>query len=659
MSGESTTRFAHLLQPIRDLSKVWKIEIAEELEKYIEEVAELLVTNPEDGVTQLNFAEAALLIQGSTAIYSRKVELLYQLVYQALDLLVLDKSKDGKHKSKTVQSGLWAPIPETDELLTIDHLIKEGRHIVLDHNAPEQRQATQRRVPLFLMPRDQEDRRKHEFRISACTVHHSGCYLLQESDARLLDEMMGTVEEEIENEPCDAPLVPAPPKEVQELDDRLQELLREMPPEAPPPEEEPEEEASTPTGKKEGEADKSTPMKAKTPGTRCLVSAGKAQGILSANDPWSFLDEHETAGTDVPLVVGKTSKRVNAKKLLMTAEGLPDTNTCEPGNSVDDSDFQGVAPMLAAGHPVESLFVAVAGQMKAAGSRYETQRAGFGVSWLEFEDLFVQAASKRKLLKASVKKVEVEAAPKTPTASDDEGAGSDAEMPQDRFATPMKGATPFKGDMGMTPLGIAPTEEQLRREEQRKEVARLETMIQDAQGKYEATIRNHLHSMQKDGAESIDSKFPQLYANVRRWQDQLEPVLKEFESRPEFNIHEYSTKFLDKMTNIPQSSETQEGDDRMIKFSRLVFGQPRWEICRRFLTCLILTNQGNTDIVASTAQDRLNEFSIKLLKAERKMISLDSAEDDMEKVVPAPGRGKKKAASSDAVPAGNKKQKIA
>merc|ERR1719384_535633 len=103
--------------------------------------------------------------------------------------------------------------------------------------------------------------------------------------------------------------------------------------------------------------------------------------------------------------------------------------------------------------------------------------------------------------------------------------------------------------VGMTPLPDQPTEEQLRKEEQRKEVAMLESMIEDAQVKYEATIRQHLQAMQKDGEEGARG-FPQLYANVKRWQDQLEPVLKEFESRPDFNIHEYSQKFLTKITSI-------------------------------------------------------------------------------------------------------------
>merc|ERR1719277_1915488 len=119
-------------------------------------------------------------------------------------------------------------------------------------------------------------------------------------------------------------------------------------------------------------------------------------------------------------------------------------------------------------------------------------------------------------------------------------------------------------------------------------------MIQDAQQKYEATIRQHLHATQKDSIDADSRRFPELYANVRKWQDQLEPVLKEFASRPEFDIASYSTKFVVKMQDIKPDLD---GEGQVISFARLVRGQPRWEVCRRFLTCLLLTNEGNTDIV--------------------------------------------------------------
>lgn len=186
-------------------------------------------------------------------------------------------------------------------------------------------------------------------------------------------------------------------------------------------------------------------------------------------------------------------------------------------------------------------------------------------------------------------------------------------------------ATPLRSSsMALTPFEEPSlTAEALVREEQRAEVCRLESMIEDAQVKYEATIREHLQAMQRGAEGDERTGFPQLYANVKRWQDQLAPVLREFEARPEFNINEYSQKFLTKMTNV----QTGVDGERAIQFARLVYGQPRWEVCRRFLTCLILTNQGNTDIVYDAEEERLNGFSIKLLNAERKMISLECEEE--------------------------------
>lgn len=87
---ENERRFTSLLQPIRDLTENWDINIAHLLEDYLEELE--VITLPVQGYGNLNFAEAALLIQGSTNIYSRKVEYLYNLVFQALELLTQSKN---------------------------------------------------------------------------------------------------------------------------------------------------------------------------------------------------------------------------------------------------------------------------------------------------------------------------------------------------------------------------------------------------------------------------------------------------------------------------------------------------------------------------------------------------------------------------------------
>ncbi|XP_036977652.1 condensin-2 complex subunit H2 [Acanthopagrus latus] len=102
---ESTeSRFAHLLQPIRELTKNWDIDVASELNDYLEELDDMCITF-DGGNTRLNFAEAALLIQGSACIYSKKVELLHSLVYQTLEYINDKNKKRSKQTAASQEDG--------------------------------------------------------------------------------------------------------------------------------------------------------------------------------------------------------------------------------------------------------------------------------------------------------------------------------------------------------------------------------------------------------------------------------------------------------------------------------------------------------------------------------------------------------------------------
>lgn len=72
-------RFAHLLQPIRDLTKNWEVDVAAQLGEYLEELDQICISFDE-GKTTMNFIEAALLIQGSACVYSKKVGSAWLLV---------------------------------------------------------------------------------------------------------------------------------------------------------------------------------------------------------------------------------------------------------------------------------------------------------------------------------------------------------------------------------------------------------------------------------------------------------------------------------------------------------------------------------------------------------------------------------------------------
>ncbi|MBN3273178.1 CNDH2 protein, partial [Polyodon spathula] len=89
---ETEARYMHLLQPIRDMTKNWEVDVAAQLGEYMHELDQICISF-DGGKTTMNFAEAALLIQGSACIYSKKVEYLYSLVYQALDF-ISNKKRD-------------------------------------------------------------------------------------------------------------------------------------------------------------------------------------------------------------------------------------------------------------------------------------------------------------------------------------------------------------------------------------------------------------------------------------------------------------------------------------------------------------------------------------------------------------------------------------
>ena len=153
-------RFAHLLEPIRDLAQNWSIDIASELEEYLGELESITISF-EDGKT-LDFAEAALLIQGSACIWSKKVEHLYTLVYQTLNQVV-EKKRAAKETTSVDAEGNDADVAELTQedeaFLVLDDTLKEVENISLPVCAPlkDSSAFTLTRMPLTLLPGGNKD----------------------------------------------------------------------------------------------------------------------------------------------------------------------------------------------------------------------------------------------------------------------------------------------------------------------------------------------------------------------------------------------------------------------------------------------------------------------------------------------------------------------
>jgi len=88
-------RFVELLKPIKDLTQNWQVPLADLLSTYIEDLKHVTITF-DGGETSVNFAEAALLLQGTASVYGKKVDFLWQMVLQTLEMLRSKKEADGE-----------------------------------------------------------------------------------------------------------------------------------------------------------------------------------------------------------------------------------------------------------------------------------------------------------------------------------------------------------------------------------------------------------------------------------------------------------------------------------------------------------------------------------------------------------------------------------
>ncbi|NXC78398.1 CNDH2 protein, partial [Anhinga anhinga] len=191
---EVESRFLHLLQPIQDLTKNWEVDVATQLGEYLEELDQIYISF-DNGKTTMNFVEAALLIQGSACIYSRKVEYLYSLVYQTLDVISSKKRQkqpssvgpDGKDADATFRT-------EEEEFLSLDD-ISDSSQANVDMKKEHESKAVNivPLTPMSLVPLEDAEKRdsplfsrkgemlgsRKDFRMNTCTPHATGAFLLE------------------------------------------------------------------------------------------------------------------------------------------------------------------------------------------------------------------------------------------------------------------------------------------------------------------------------------------------------------------------------------------------------------------------------------------------------------------------------------------------
>ncbi|CAG9530303.1 unnamed protein product [Cercopithifilaria johnstoni] len=203
---ELSTRYAFLLQPIRDLQKNWDIDISHLLEEFVERLDDEEIGEE----NKFNFAEAAILIQGSTIVYGKKVEYVHGLARDFYEQL-RDKKTSRKRNSDNmehVEDDVDEFIQEPDdpcELIQFTNLrAVDWKTLMLKSEAKPPPLLAQ--IPISLMPLADFEKtnvplyssrnlkeligKKDDFIINTGFIHKSGALLLDLANAKLLNDFV-------------------------------------------------------------------------------------------------------------------------------------------------------------------------------------------------------------------------------------------------------------------------------------------------------------------------------------------------------------------------------------------------------------------------------------------------------------------------------------
>merc|ERR1719235_1884773 len=297
-------------------------------------------------------------------------------------------------------------------------------------------------------------------------------------------------------------------------------------------------------------------------------------------DPWQAIDPHENVVKGRPLKVGKTVSKVPARLYRPLAE----MTLTDP---FEQSDMWNLLPQR--------------GLLRKLGLE----------EFEDCEDRVLAEISRRRAERLKANRGD------TPALEDEddllgEGDENDAEGEEDKeeeeephLATPSKKEAEKKWVDGADAQSMSPSRRGV--EFQRK--------MEDAQRNYDMVLKQKLDELNLyDGAMG---GIQHVYATVRKWQDQLEPILAEQDSRRHFDIHTYGKELIRKI-----GTEAGDKGDFIEAMRSFDPNMPKWEMFRYFLSALVLTNNGNVNIDDTKAP---LSFDLEMLEGGR-AIGLDGQE---------------------------------
>ncbi|CAA3030186.1 Hypothetical predicted protein [Olea europaea subsp. europaea] len=591
----SSGKFIHTVQPLRDLESNWGVDLAKNLEEYLIKICSGEISGHDDAHLSVNFAEAALLLQGSIQVYSRKVEYLYSLVLHALEFISQKSHQDqaGTTSARPEESGgSHTAKDEDDDSFWVSDDIPVEAKISLDSATCRDSPPSQfARVPanLVVLEGDCFDAGGDDGELESYLLATSDIY----RDFILLDSCDAVAVNDFLNGDCKA-------------NNGQTNFYR----------------GSSLASK--GRKSFQSPIR-QSGGTGNKLSVGKN------------LDNNFTQSPFVDPVNKSNDYNVGSSSL---GHDFPDDNNDESGTgdgypepvdldeSDDDDPWKPLNPHEPGSLKVKPYKKVKAHKRQGVGSKKHISISEeFPLAKLhgpissELTEIWEakhgtserQEKSQSPPLYEKLRESLVLGGSKTNNAfhdpednledygydsGDPDSGPPDFDLPESKYSQEDVPSFQENHDGAGNHLDFNEAYDD-----------------PGANASLEDLCRSHLDSLLASLAES--EKQTELATRVSTWKQRIEQNLEEQDARPTFDIHEYGDRVLDKLS--------MEGDEgKAMSFGDVVRGQEKHDVARTFSALLQLVNNGDVDLARGDKNDNFtchtaaNPFYVRLLRHERR-----------------------------------------
>ncbi|KAL8486197.1 hypothetical protein ACS0TY_023047 [Phlomoides rotata] len=573
----SSGRFLQTVRPLRDLESNWTVDLAKNLEEYLLKICSGQISGDEDTIFSVNFAEAALLLQGSVQVYSRKVEYLYSLVVHALTF-ISQKSPEEQAAGPSAQpdsSAHSAKDEGDDSFWGLDDIPVEAKSLLDSAIGKDTPSSHFVRPPANLVVLEGEcldvggDAGELESYLLATSDLYRDFILLDTCDAVVVDSFLDSKAGKWPPSVYKGNSVASRGHKTFQSPSRLGTAQKSA---------KKKNDANIPQSPCVDQRFESNDCNIGCSSPAFDIPAENDFGMADAysepggmdnfddddedDDPWKPLNPHEPGNLKV-----KPYKKVKAKMKL-------------------DVGSRKHRP-LAAEFPPAKLSGPISTELTEIWEAKLSASENFGKP----QSLPLYEKLRQSLVLGEMKTNDAFSSPE----NNNEDNGYDSEDPD-------TGPPDFDMPDNNTcnPEDVPPFQDKCEDPDTHENLSDL--------------CRSHLDSLLATLAEN--EKQTEMAARVSTWKQRIEQNLEEQDARPSFDIHKYGERVLDKLSK-------ESDDEHALSFTDVVKGQEKHDVARTFSALLQLVNNGDVDLVRSSAvispvcYTNVAPFYVRLLKNEK------------------------------------------